>query len=148
MEVPAESGGSNITQYLVDVDTVSTFSSTSLVTLTVEANEVRSRCRHAAVHHTACHVGIRCAWFSPNMKPPSTMAWTCRCEQNEAALRVLSYTDEFLSQVCHAHHCGGGGHILHVLPVDLAIHQMGESSRTCSLDSIAPHACNESSIKC
>lgn len=41
VEVPAESGGSNITQYLVDVDTVSTFSSTSLVSLTVEADEVR-----------------------------------------------------------------------------------------------------------
>ena len=41
MEVPSESGGSNITQYLIDVDTVSTFSSTTLVTITVDSDEVR-----------------------------------------------------------------------------------------------------------
>lgn len=42
MEVPSESGGSNITQYLIDVDTVSTFSSTTLVTHTVDSDEVRT----------------------------------------------------------------------------------------------------------
>lgn len=45
MEVPSESGGSNITQYLIDVDTVSTFSSTALVTLTVDSDEVRPPAR-------------------------------------------------------------------------------------------------------
>ncbi|CAM9211357.1 unnamed protein product, partial [Hapterophycus canaliculatus] len=40
MEVPAESGGSNITQYVIDVDSVSTFSSTSLVSIIVEADEL------------------------------------------------------------------------------------------------------------
>lgn len=43
MEVPAESGGSDITQYVIDVDTVSTFSSTGLVSYTVEADEVTGR---------------------------------------------------------------------------------------------------------
>lgn len=43
MELPSESGGSNITQYLIDVDTVSTFSSTALVTFTVDSDEVRPR---------------------------------------------------------------------------------------------------------
>lgn len=46
MEVPSESGGSNITQYLIDVDSVSTFSSTSLVTFTVEADEVIKEIKH------------------------------------------------------------------------------------------------------
>ena len=43
MEVPSESGGSNITQYLIDVDTVSTFSSTALETFTVDSDEVRTK---------------------------------------------------------------------------------------------------------
>lgn len=43
VEVPSESGGSNITAYLIDVDSVSTFSSTTLVTLTVDADEVTTR---------------------------------------------------------------------------------------------------------
>lgn len=43
MEVPAESGGAPIDDYLIDVDSVSTFSSTELVTITVAAAEVRYR---------------------------------------------------------------------------------------------------------
>lgn len=41
VEIPSETGGSNITYYVVDVDTVSTFSSTSLITLNVDTDEVR-----------------------------------------------------------------------------------------------------------
>ena len=40
MEIPAESGGSVITDYIIDVDVVSTFSSTDLVTVTVAAEDV------------------------------------------------------------------------------------------------------------
>lgn len=41
MEVPAESGGATIDQYLIDVDTVSTFSSSGLLTFTVLDSDVR-----------------------------------------------------------------------------------------------------------
>lgn len=43
MEIPAESGGSDITQYIIEVDGVSTFSSTDLVTITVDADAVSQR---------------------------------------------------------------------------------------------------------
>lgn len=43
VDFPAEDGGANITQYLIDVDTVSTFSSNSLVTLWVDSAEVGCR---------------------------------------------------------------------------------------------------------
>lgn len=48
MEVPTESGGSDITQYIIDVDSVSTFSSTGLVSYTVEADEVIGRTANPA----------------------------------------------------------------------------------------------------
>ncbi|CAM9134345.1 unnamed protein product [Discosporangium mesarthrocarpum] len=39
-KMPSETGGTNITSYLIDVDTVSTFSSSSLTTITVDASEI------------------------------------------------------------------------------------------------------------
>lgn len=41
MEVPAESGGADIDKYLIEIDTVSTFSSTGPVPFTVLAGDVR-----------------------------------------------------------------------------------------------------------
>ncbi len=51
MEIPAESGGSDITQYIIEVDGVSTFSSTDLVkNITVEADAVSWRKDEDLIH--------------------------------------------------------------------------------------------------
>lgn len=42
MELPAESGGATIDKYLIEVDSVSTFSSTGPISITVAAGDVRN----------------------------------------------------------------------------------------------------------
>lgn len=74
MEVPAESGGAVIDEYLIDVDTVSTFSSEGLVTITVVAGDVRRNRNVASKNRVANAVVADVA--SDAIPQPS---WTLCC---------------------------------------------------------------------